>query len=49
MATKINKGFIKDFAGNYILPITRGELVLDSEGNIALASDLFLAGTLKDS
>lgn len=48
MAT-ISKGFIKDFFGNKLLPVTRGELVLDSEGNIALASSLFLAGTLKDS
>lgn len=47
MAT--NKGFIKDFAGNHILPITRGELVLDADGNIALASNLFLAGTYTDS
>lgn len=47
MAT--NKGFIKDFAGNHILPITRGELVLDADGNIALASSLFLAGTYTDS
>lgn len=37
------KGFIKDWVGNKILPITRGELVLDSNGNIALQSDLFLA------
>jgi hypothetical protein len=41
MAT--NKGFIKDWLGNKILPITRGELVLDSEGNIALNSNQFLA------
>jgi hypothetical protein len=41
MAT--NKGFIKDWQGNYILPITRGELVLDLDGNIALQSDKFLA------
>lgn len=47
--TITTKGFIKDFAGNNLLPITRGELVLDAAGNIALASDLFLAGTLKDS
>ena len=25
----INKGFIKDLQGNHLLPITRGELVLD--------------------
>lgn len=41
MAT--NKGFIKDWMGNYILPITRGELVLDKDGNIALNSEQFLA------
>lgn len=45
----INKGFIKDWGGNTLLPITRGELVLDSQGNIALASDLFLAGSFKDA
>ena len=47
MAT--NKGFIKDWVGNTILPITRGELVLDANGNMALASDLFLAGEHKDA
>lgn len=41
MAT--NKGFIKDFFGNKLLPITRAELVLDSDGNIALNSSQFLA------
>lgn len=41
MAT--NKGFIKDWMGNYILPITRGELVVDKDGNIALNSEQFLA------
>lgn len=40
----INKGFIKDWAGNKILPITRGELVLDANGNVALTSEQFLAG-----
>jgi hypothetical protein len=30
MAT--NKGFIKDYDGNILLPITRGELILDSAG-----------------
>lgn len=39
-----NKGFIKDWLGNQILPITRGELVLDVDGNIALNSTYFLAG-----
>ena len=38
------KGFIKDWEGNKILPITRGELVLDKNGNVALTSELFLAG-----
>lgn len=41
MAT--NKGFIKDWLGNNILPITRGELVLDKNGQIALNSEDFLA------
>lgn len=41
MATK---GFIKDWKGNQILPITRAELVLDKNGNIALTSPLFEAG-----
>lgn len=40
----INKGFIKDLQGNHLLPITRGELVLDKDGNIALNSEHFLAG-----
>ena len=43
MATT-NKGFIKDWQGNYILPITRGELVLDKLGNPAFTSALFEAG-----
>lgn len=38
------KGFLQDFSGNKMLPITRAELVLDSEGNIALTSALFEAG-----
>ena len=45
----ITKGFIKDWNGNKMLPITRGELVLDVEGNVALTSSLFLAGTFKDA
>lgn len=40
----ITKGFIKDFYGNTLLPITRGELVLDANGNVALTSEQFLAG-----
>lgn len=39
-----NKGFIKDAYGNKLLPITRAELVLDQDGNIALNSGHFLAG-----
>lgn len=42
MAT--TKGFIKDFYGNRLLPITRAELVLDSQGQVALTSALFAAG-----
>lgn len=42
MAT--NKGFIKDYDGNILLPITRGELILDSAGQMALTSALFEAG-----
>lgn len=38
------KGFLQDFNGNKMLPITRAELVLDSAGNIALTSALFEAG-----
>lgn len=45
----IIKGFIKDWSGNKVLPITRGELVLDCLGNVALTSDRFLAGELKDA
>ncbi len=41
MAT--NKGFIIDQSGNKMLPITRGELVLDAMGNPAFFSDLFAA------
>lgn len=43
MEEKIYKGFVKDWEGNKLLPITRGELVLDSNGNIALNSTQFLA------
>lgn len=42
--TITTKGFIKDWQGNKILPITRGELVLDKDGNVALTSKYFLAG-----
>lgn len=38
------KGFLQDFNGNKMLPITRAELVLDAAGNIALTSALFEAG-----
>lgn len=44
MATTTIKGFIKDWQGNKLLPITRGELVLDQNGQIALQSAQFLAG-----
>lgn len=44
MGTKITKGFIKDWQGNKLLPITRAELVLDVNGQIALQSAEFLAG-----
>jgi hypothetical protein len=44
MGTKITKGFIKDWQGNKLLPITRAELVLDVNGQIALHSAEFLAG-----
>ena len=37
------KGLLKDSNGIEILPITRGELVLDSSGNVALHSNEFLA------
>ena len=39
----IKKGFIKDYVDNTLLPITRGELVLDSKGRIALTSEEFAA------
>ena len=38
------KGFIKNWKGEVLLPITRGELILDSYGNLALNSEEFLAG-----
>ena len=38
------KGFIKDWSGNKILPITRAELVLDQDGKMALTSKYFEAG-----
>lgn len=40
----IKKGFIKDWSGKKILPITRGELVLDQDGKMALSSKYFEAG-----
>lgn len=39
----IYKGFIKNWNNDTMLPITRGELVLDEEGKIALKSEHFLA------
>lgn len=38
------KGFLQDFQGNKMLPVTRAELVLDASGNIALTSAAFEAG-----
>lgn len=46
MSTK--KGFIKNLSGDKILPITRGELVLDKDGKIALTSEYFEAGVNKN-
>lgn len=43
MATT-NKGFIKDYQGNILLPITRGELLLDASGNLALTSAQYAVG-----
>jgi hypothetical protein len=40
MATKV---LLKDRDENIILPITRGELILDSSGNEAFHSDEFVA------
>ena len=37
------KGFIKDYEGNRLLPITRAELVLDKNGFIAMHSEQFAA------
>ncbi len=37
------KGFIKNSNGDIILPISRGELIFDSKGNIALHSEEFKA------
>lgn len=37
------KGFIKDYEGNRLLPITRAELVLDANGYIAMHSEQFEA------
>lgn len=41
--TKVIKGFIRDYAENILLPITRAELVLDQAGKPALHSEEFLA------
>ena len=38
-----NKGFLLDSDKGVLLPITRGELILDSSGNQALHSEQFLA------
>lgn len=42
MAKKV---LLKDHADNYILPITRGEFILDSSGKQAFKSEQFLAST----
>lgn len=44
MAEKV---LLKDKKNNVILPITRGELILDSSGEMALHSEQFLASTSK--
>lgn len=41
--TNVYKGFIQDWSGRKMLPITRAELVLDSKGNAAFSSEEFLA------
>lgn len=41
--TTVKKGFIQDFGGNRLLPITRAELVLDQYGQQAFRSQDFLA------
>ena len=41
---KITKGFIKNWGGDTLLPITRAELVLDSLGQVAFSSGEFEAG-----
>lgn len=38
------KGFIKDYQNNILLPITRGELLLDANGNLALTSAQYAVG-----
>lgn len=43
---KTYKGFVNDINGNRLLPITRGELILDAYGNLAFTSSLFEAGKL---
>ena len=37
------KGFIKNSNGDIILPISRGELIIDAKGNIAFHSPVFRA------
>ncbi len=48
MVRQTYKGFVNDLNGNRLLPITRGELVLDENGNLAFTSALFEAGKLGD-
>lgn len=45
---KTYKGFVNDINGNRLLPITRGELILDANGNLAFTSASFEAGILGD-
>lgn len=45
---KTYKGFVNDVNGNRLLPITRGELILDANGNLAFTSASFEAGILGD-
>ena len=46
---KTLKGFIKDYDGNRLLPITRAELVLDKNGEMAMHSEQFAAAVADPS
>ena len=43
MANKVLKGFIKNYAQDVLLPITRGELVVDAQGKSSFHDSTFLA------